>query len=65
MSTEEVKVSVVHAAVGGINESDINLAIASNAIVFGFNVRADGNAKKQAKIISIEIGYYNIIYENH
>ncbi|RTL01339.1 MAG: translation initiation factor IF-2 [Proteobacteria bacterium] len=63
LSTEEVKVSVVHAAVGGINESDINLAIASNAIVFGFNVRADGNAKKQAENNSIEIRYYNIIYE--
>lgn len=63
LSTEEVKVSVVHAAVGGINESDINLAIASNAIVFGFNVRADGNAKKQAENNNIEIRYYNIIYE--
>lgn len=63
LSTEEVKVSVVHAAVGGINESDINLAIASNAIVFGFNVRADGNAKKQAESNNIEIRYYNIIYE--
>lgn len=63
LSTEEVKVSVVHAAVGGINESDINLAIASNAIVFGFNVRADNNAKKQAENNNIEIRYYNIIYE--
>lgn len=63
LSNEEVKVSVVHAAVGGINESDINLAIASNAIVFGFNVRADGNAKKQAESNNIEIRYYNIIYE--
>lgn len=63
LSTEEVKVAVVHAAIGGINESDINLAIASNAVVFGFNVRADGNAKKQAEANNIEIRYYNIIYE--
>lgn len=63
LSNEEVKVSVVHAAVGGINESDINLAIASNAIVFGFNTRADNNAKKQAESNNIEIRYYNIIYE--
>lgn len=63
LSNEEVKVAVVHAAVGGINESDINLAIASNAIVFGFNVRADSNAKKQAESNNIEIRYYNIIYE--
>ena len=63
LSNEEVKVAVVHAAIGGINESDINLAIASNAVVFGFNVRADNNAKKQAEGNNIEIRYYNIIYE--
>lgn len=63
LSNEEVQVQVVHAAVGGINESDINLAIASNAIVVGFNTRADNNAKKLAENNSIEIRYYNIIYE--
>lgn len=63
LSNEEVQVQVVHAAVGGINESDINLAIASNAIVVGFNTRADNNAKKQAESNNIEIRYYNIIYE--
>ena len=63
LSNDEVKVQVVHAAVGGINESDINLAIASKAIVVGFNARADGNAKKLAEEENIEIRYYNIIYE--
>jgi translation initiation factor IF-2 len=63
ISNQEVKVQVVHAAVGGINESDINLAIASNAIVVGFNTRADNNAKKLAENNNIEIRYYNIIYE--
>ena len=63
LSNGEVQVQVVHAAVGGINESDINLAIASNAIVVGFNTRADNNAKKLAESNNIEIRYYNIIYE--
>ena len=63
LSNNEVQVQVVHSAVGGINESDINLAIASNAIVVGFNTRADNNAKKQAENNNIEIRYYNIIYE--
>lgn len=63
ISTNEVKVQIIHAAVGGINESDINLAIASNAVVIGFNARADGNAKKLAEANGIEIRYYNIIYE--
>jgi translation initiation factor IF-2 len=63
LSNEEVQVQVVHAAVGGINESDINLAIASSAIVVGFNTRADNNAKKLAESNNIEIRYYNIIYE--
>lgn len=63
LSTEEIKVQVIHAAVGGINESDINLASASNALVIGFNTRADNNAKKLAEANSIEIRYYNIIYE--
>lgn len=63
ISTDEVKVQIIHAAVGGINESDINLAIASNAVVIGFNARADANAKKLAEANGIEIRYYNIIYE--
>lgn len=63
LSNEEVQVQVVHAAVGGVNESDINLAIASNAVVVGFNTRADNNAKKLAESNNIEIRYYNIIYE--
>lgn len=63
LSTNEVKVSVVHAAVGGISESDINLAIASNAVVIGFNVRADSLARKLAEDNGIDIRYYNIIYD--
>ena len=63
LSTDEVKVQVVHAAVGGISESDINLAIASNAIVLGFNVRADANARKSAENNGVQIRYYNIIYD--
>jgi translation initiation factor IF-2 len=63
LSTEEVKVNIVHAAVGGITESDINLALASKAVVIGFNTRADGAARKLAESGGVEIRYYNIIYE--
>ncbi|MCC2625509.1 MAG: infB [Burkholderiales bacterium] len=63
LSTPEVKVQIVHSAVGGINESDINLALASNAIIIGFNTRADAGAKKASEATGIEIRYYNIIYE--
>lgn len=63
LSTSEVKVQIVHSAVGGINESDINLALASKAIVIGFNTRADTGAKKASEATGIEIRYYNIIYE--
>ncbi len=63
LATEEVKVNVVHAAIGGITESDINLALASKAVVIGFNVRADAAARKLAESSSIDIRYYNIIYE--
>lgn len=63
LSTEEVRVQVVHAAVGGISESDINLAAASNAVVIGFNVRADAQARKVAEEKGIDIRYYNIIYD--
>jgi len=63
LSTDEVKVNIVHAAVGGITESDINLALASKAVVIGFNTRADGAARKLAESGGVEIRYYNIIYE--
>jgi translation initiation factor IF-2 len=63
LATEEVKVQVVHAAVGGVSESDVNLAIASGAVVIGFNVRADQSAKKLAENNGIDIRYYNIIYD--
>jgi len=63
LSTAEVKVQVVHAAVGGISESDINLAIASKAVIIGFNVRADANARKLAEGNGVDIRYYNIIYD--
>ncbi|HYG41687.1 MAG TPA: translation initiation factor IF-2, partial [Bordetella sp.] len=63
LSTDEVRVQVVHAAVGGISESDINLAIASNAVVIGFNVRAEQSAKKLAESNGIDVRYYNIIYD--
>jgi translation initiation factor IF-2 len=63
LSTAEVKVQVVHAAVGGISESDVNLAIASKAVLIGFNVRADANARKLAENNSVDIRYYDIIYD--
>ncbi|QBK05448.1 translation initiation factor IF-2 [Hylemonella gracilis] len=63
LSTDEVKVQLVYAAVGGISESDINLAIASKAVVIGFNTRADANARKVAEGNGIDIRYYNIIYD--
>ncbi|MGH6609618.1 MAG: translation initiation factor IF-2, partial [Burkholderiaceae bacterium] len=63
LSTDEVKVQVVHAQVGGITESDVNLAIASKAVIIGFNVRADQSARKLAEGNGIDIRYYNIIYE--
>ena len=63
LSTEEVKVNIVHAAVGAITESDINLAIASKAVVIGFNVRADQSAKRLAEGNGIDLRYYTIIYD--
>ncbi|HEX7272663.1 MAG TPA: translation initiation factor IF-2 [Casimicrobiaceae bacterium] len=63
LSTEEVKVNIVHAAVGGITESDVNLALASKAVVIGFNTRADVAARKLAEHSGVQIRYYNIIYE--
>ena len=63
LSTGEVKVNIVHAGVGGITESDINLALASKAVVIGFNVRADVAARKLAEHSGVDIRYYNIIYD--
>lgn len=63
LSTDEVKVQLVYAAVGGISESDINLAIASKAVIIGFNTRADAGARKLAEHNGIDIRYYNIIYD--
>jgi len=63
LSTDEVKVQMVYSAVGGISESDINLAIASKAIVIGFNVRADAGARKLAENNGVDIHYYSIIYD--
>jgi translation initiation factor IF-2 len=62
LSTDEVKVNIVHAGVGGITESDINLALASKAVVIGFNVRADAQARKLAENNGVQIRYYDIIY---
>ncbi len=63
LSTPEVKVQIVHAAVGGISESDVNLAIASKAVIVGFNVRADVLARKLADGNGVDIRYYNVIYD--
>ena len=63
LSTNEVRVQVVHAAVGGISESDVNLAVASKAVIIGFNTRADASARKLAEANGVDIRYYNIIYD--
>ena len=63
LSTEEIRVQIVYSGVGGISESDVNLAIASKAIVIGFNVRADAQARKTAEGNDVDIRYYNIIYD--
>ncbi len=63
LSNEEVKVQLVYSGVGGISESDVNLAIASKAIVIGFNVRADAGARKLAEGNGVDLHYYNIIYD--
>jgi translation initiation factor IF-2 len=63
LATDEVKVSVVHAGVGGITESDVNLAMASRAVIIGFNTRAEAAARKLAESAGIQIRYYNIIYD--
>jgi len=63
LSTDEVKVNIIHSAVGAITESDVNLALASKAVLIGFNVRADALARKLAESSGVDIRYYNIIYE--
>ena len=63
LSTGEVKVNIIHSAVGAITESDVNLALASKAALIGFNVRADASARKLAEASGVDIRYYNIIYE--
>lgn len=62
IGNEEVKVNVVSGGVGGITETDINLALTSNAVVFGFNVRADGTARKLVEDEGVDLRYYSIIY---
>ncbi|MGU7779815.1 translation initiation factor IF-2 [Burkholderia sp. PU8-34] len=63
LSTSEVRVQIVHSAVGGISESDVNLATASKAVIIGFNTRADALARKLAEANGVDIRYYNIIYD--
>ncbi len=63
LSTPEVRVQVVHAAVGGISDSDVNLAVASKAIIIGFNTRADASARKMIESAGVQVRYYTIIYE--
>ena len=63
LSSKEVKVKVVHGMVGGINESDVNLALASNAIIVGFNVRADASARRLIENEGVDVHYYNVIYD--
>ncbi|WP_124949403.1 translation initiation factor IF-2 [Sulfuriferula thiophila] len=63
ISTNEVKVDILHNAVGTISESDVNLAMASKAVIIGFNTRADAAARKLAETLGVDIRYYNIIYE--
>ena len=63
LSTEEVKVNVIHSAIGAVNESDVNLASASNAVIIAFNVKADSGAKKIAGNLEVDLRNYSIIYE--
>ena len=63
LSNDEVKVNIVASGVGGINESDVNLAVASNAILIGFNVRADAGAKRLISEEGVDLHYYGVIYE--
>jgi translation initiation factor IF-2 len=63
LSTDEVRINIVHAGVGAITESDVNLALASKAVIIGFNTRADATARKLAETSGVDIRYYDIIYE--
>ncbi len=63
LSNDEVRVQVIHGGVGAISESDVNLAQASGAVIIGFNIRADANARKLAETFGVDIRYYNIIYD--
>lgn len=63
LSTDEVKVEVISSGVGGITESDVHLAIASNALLIGFNVRADSGAKRLAEQESVPLHYFSVIYD--
>jgi translation initiation factor IF-2 len=63
LSTDEVRVQVIHAGVGAITETDVNLAQASGAVVIGFNTRADASARKLAENFGVDVRYYNIIYD--
>ena len=63
LSNEEVRVQIIHGAVGAISESDVNLAQASGAVIIGFNTRADSGARKVAETFGVDIRYYNVIYD--
>ncbi|MGH8399266.1 MAG: translation initiation factor IF-2, partial [Gammaproteobacteria bacterium] len=63
LSTDEVKVKVIGSSVGGITESDVNLALASKAVIIGFNVRADSGARRMISESGLDVRYYGIIYE--
>ena len=63
LSTDEVRVNVIHGGVGAISESDVNLAQASKAVIIGFNTRADAGARKTAENFGVDLRYYNIIYD--
>ena len=63
LSMDEIQVKVVHGMVGGINESDVNLAVASQAIIIGFNVRAESSARKLIESEGVDVHYYNVIYD--
>ncbi|HEY8252267.1 MAG TPA: translation initiation factor IF-2 [Burkholderiales bacterium] len=63
LATDEVKVTVVHAGVGAITESDVNLAMAARAVIIGFNARADATARKLIESAGVQVRYYNIIYD--
>ena len=63
LSTDEVKVNIIHTGVGAVSESDVNLAAASKAVIIGFNVRADAGARKLIESSGVDVRYYNIIYQ--